>query len=243
MDLRHLGRAFARFWPIVGLGLLVAVVLATLSYYSVSFRGGKPELTPSREEVWQASAIAFLTKPGFPAGGIRSSDSAGRLTGLAPLYARLANSDAVKQLMLRRGGPLNGTFTAIPTADTNYGTVNGLPMITILGSASDAKGAVRLAKRGTNAFIRYVEARQAKAKIGDRQRIKIEVLNASGKPLLVVPRKKTLPIVVFLAVLFVAIALVIILDNVRPYRRTVLESKHEAGAITSTAEDHLRRLA
>lgn len=230
-----------RFRYVVALGAAAATVLATLSYYNVSFEGGTPKLTPSKSEVWQARATMFLTQPGFPAGAVQASSEAGRFIGLAPLYARFANSDDVKRLIVDAGGPLDGEWNAVPTADTTYGSVSGLPMVTIFGTAATAAKAIRTTERATDAFLRYVTSKQTNAKIEEKQRVELQVINAAGDPKLIVPRKKTLPIVVFLAIMFATAALVVVLENLRPRRvETEAESAPEP---QSRAIQDVRRLA
>lgn len=243
MELSLLGRVLLRFSGLVALGTVAAVVLALLSFYKVSFDGVVPTLTPSKPEVWQATASTFLTQPGFPIGAIRKSDEALRFIGIAPLYARLANSDAVTRLMVRTGGPLGRgeDVTAIGAADTTYGAVSGLPLVTIIGTAPTPARAVRVAQRLTDAFRLYVRTRQDDARISESQRVDVQVINAAADPELVVPRKKTLPIVVFLAVMFATIALAVVLENLRPRtRREEVDQEPEPG---STNVSDVRRLA
>jgi hypothetical protein len=230
MDLRVLAGVLRRHKVIVVGGVLVAVVLATLSYAKPTLDNGKPGLEPRKQEVWQSSVTLFLTQRGFPAGRteqplvtrkIGNSEQTvaqyadpGRFTSLAPLYAKLANSDAVKRLVLRTGGPIVGRVKALPTADTSYGLVNGLPMITIFGTASTQKDARVGATRYANGFTQFLVASQKQAKIPKDKRVVVEVLNAAGSDdTLLVPRKKTLPIVVFLAIMCATIALAFVREN------------------------------
>lgn len=253
MDLAAYGRVLWRFRHLVVAGSLLAVVLAGLSYFKLGFNGITPTLTPAKEEVWQGESQLFITQPGFPAGrteqpvtvqtvgGVKTTvpkyADPGRFTGLAPLYASLANSDEVKNLIIRAGGPLGGKVKAIPAADTTYGTVSGLPMIAIFGTAPTPERALTLTRRATTAFVDYMRARQAQAKIPSDRRVLIQVLNAPDKATLIVPRKKTLPIVVLLAVLFATVAAAFILDNALGGRR-----EEDAEAESSPVRD-VRRLA
>ena len=195
MDLRQYKRVLLRFRGLVAIGLLAATILAIGSYFKPATDGGRPSLEPRKEEVWQASATLFLTQKGFPAGRteqplvvrrIGNEETAvaqyadpGRLASLAPLYARLANSDAVRRRMLK-DGPLEGTAQAIPTADTSYGAVNGLPMISIFGKAPTQERALRVTKRATEAFVAYLSENQDAAGITGDKRVLIEVVNAPG---------------------------------------------------------------
>jgi hypothetical protein len=233
MDVREYIRVLKRFRTLVAIGLLAATILAIGSYYRVGLDGATPSLEPRKEEVWQASSTLFLTQKGFPAGRTeqpivlrkigneetpvaRYADP-GRFTSLAPLYARLANSDAVRRRILNDGnGPLEGKAKAIPTADTSYGALNGLPMISIFGTAPTREGALRTTKRATAAFMDYLSDNQKDAGIAGDKRVLIEVINAPGELTLILPRKKTLPVFVFLAILFATIAVAFVRDNARP---------------------------
>src|SRR2546422_10008762 len=99
MDLVLYGRVLWRFRLIVALGLALAFVLAVLSYYSVSFNGGKPTLTPRKAQVFQAQGTQLLTTGKDPQSPIVPSAAYGALIAYAPYFARLANSDAVKASM------------------------------------------------------------------------------------------------------------------------------------------------
>lgn len=211
MDLRVLMRVLWEQRGIVAVGAIAAVVLATLSYAKPVMEDGRPSLEPRKSEVWQASVTLFLTQRGFT----RYTDPA-RFTSLAPLYARLANSDAVTKRVLE-DGPLIGSVRAVPTADTTYGAVSGLPMITVFGTAPTAQLARSSATRLATAFTAYLNASQTAAKVPESKRVIIQVLNAAGSDdRLLQPRKKTLPILVLLTVLFAAIGLAYVRANTRP---------------------------
>jgi hypothetical protein len=235
MDLRLYSRVLRRFWHILLLGVGLAPGLALLSYYNVTFNGAKPELTPRGVEVWQSGATLFLTEPGFPAGRTRidvvpvkigtevvlqsEQNSPGTYALLTGLYAKLAQGDRVAELIRRDGqGPVTGTFIAIPTADTSTSRAEPLPMLSLFGSASTPREAESTVERGKKAFLRYLRSEQAKAAIPVDKRVIVQTVNEPQPAQLLVPRKKTLPFVVFLAVLFATIALLFVLENLRPSR-------------------------
>jgi hypothetical protein len=64
--------------------------------------------------------------------------------------------------------------------------------------------------------MEYVESQQQAASIPAAQRISIQVLKRPAPPVIIEPRKKTLPIVIFLAVITAAIGLAFVLENLRP---------------------------
>jgi hypothetical protein len=232
------GRALWRFRWLLLAGVAVAAVLGILSYYRVSFSGGTPKLTPHATEVWQSNASILLTQNGFPEGGVNGAQNMGRFIGLAPLYAHIANGTAVQDLMLKHGGPLQGTYQVLPAADTSYGSVSGLPALTVIGSGDTAAEAVRMTRRATTAFIEYLAQRQTQARIPAGGRVETQILNVPSVPVVIVPRKKTLPIVVFLGVLCATIAIVFALDNARPSAAAQL-----ARPATIPPKDYLDRSA
>ncbi|MCP9485252.1 MAG: hypothetical protein MSC30_05300 [Gaiellaceae bacterium MAG52_C11] len=242
MDLRLYSRVILRFWFLLFLGIVVAFALALLSYYNVSFTGSSPKLTPRAEEVWQSQATLFLTEPGFPAGRRNldvvpvviggevvlqnAQNRPDAYTALASLYAKLAQSDEVGELMRNDGrGALTGDFSVIPAADTTYRREAPLPMLALFGKGSTPKAAEETADRGKDAFLRYLRSEQVQAGIRQNERVLAETINEPQPALLIVPRKKTLPFVVFLAVVFAAIALVFVLENMRPTGRAVANER------------------
>jgi hypothetical protein len=213
-------------------------VLAFLSYYRISFSGGTPKATPRAAELWQSNATILLTQSGFPEGGVNGASNMGRFVGLAPLYAHIANGTAVKDLMLKHGGPLKGTYAVLPAADTSYGNVSVLPALTVVGTGETPAMAVTMTRRATTGFIAYLAQRQSQARIPPGGRVDTQILNVPSTPVLILPRKKTLAIVVFLGVLCATIAIVFALDNARPSATSQL-----APAATIPPKDYLDRSA
>jgi len=216
MDLRLIGRALWRFKAVVIIGVVLAVLLAGLSYFKVQFHGATPSFSPRAQEVWQADSTILITQRGFPAGRVNGGDALGRFIGLAPLYAKLANSDAVKSTIKGLKTKLHGSYDAIPAADTSYGSVSGLPAITIIGRANKPANALTITGLASNAFLRYLHDEQNAADISAGSRVDTQLLNSPGDLTLIVPRKKTLPIVVLLGVLLATVACVLVLENARP---------------------------
>lgn len=226
------GRVLAAHRTLMLLALVAAVLLATLSYYRVSIGVGLPKLEPRKAEVWQSHANVFLTEGGFPAGrrtipfvnktvgdqvvAVPAYSDPSRFGALAALYARLAQSDEVRQLM-RKGGPLSGTLRASPTAD-DARSRDPLPMVSLFGQAATSSGALATVTRGLDAFLTYVQTQQRAAGIPADERIRLRVVNKPQPPILIQPRKKTLPIVVFMAVLVGAVAAAFGLENARSSR-------------------------
>jgi hypothetical protein len=126
-----------------------------------------------------------------------------RFAGLVDVYAALATSDPVLQLLRARGmideeDLANGENPIAAAAVVS--TVNGgTPMMTITGRAKTGLDATRLTRGATSAFVSFVESRQRAAKIPAKDRIQIRVVKSSEAPTLLEPRSKALPILIFLA--------------------------------------------
>jgi hypothetical protein len=231
MDLILYGRVLWRFRLMVAAGLVLGFVLAVLSFYSIGLNGGKPSLTPRKQQVFQVQGTILLTLgrndttlPG---------PSYGSLTGYAPYFARLANGDTVKQLMrkLNGGRRPEGDAKAVPAADTTYGNIASIPGLSFFGTATSPGAARKVTSLQMNAFSMYFAQQQTQAELAPSQRVNLRVVQAPEQALLIVPRKKTLPIVVFLAIMFVTIALAFVLENARPGIRVLPAEERESVAI------------
>jgi hypothetical protein len=225
MDLNLYKRVLRRFWWLIVPGVLIAFALAFLSLVRVSPDG----IAYRKPALWESQTLLLLTQHGFPWGRtvLPSSDAGSespyadpsRLSGLTDLYSQFANSDEVRQIMRREGAPKTWKILATPITPTVQGAT--LPVIALAGRAQSPREAVSAAASGRRAFIEFVARQQQAAEIPRTQRIDIQVLKSPTRPLVVQPRKKTLPIMVFLAVVTAAVGLAFVLDNLRPPVRAV----------------------
>ena len=227
MDLALYGRVLRRFRWLLALGLVLAGFLAILSVAKITSHG----ISYRKPAIYQSTTTLLLTQNGFPWGrttlpGMNSSlgysykyADPTRFSSLTDLYSQFANSDQVRVLMLRAGAPPTWSVQAAPVPATNSAGI--LPVISLAGRAETPADAVRATQVGRTAFLKYVSDQQTLAKIPDSQRIDIQVLQSATPPSVVQPHKKTLPIVVFLAVLSATIGLAFVLENLRPVSRPV----------------------
>jgi hypothetical protein len=240
MDLSLYGRVLWRFRWLVLLGLILAVFLAVLSVAKISSHG----VSYRKPAIYQSSTTLLLTQNGFPWGrtmfpgtnslGV-SSEFADptRFSSLTDLYSQFANSDEVRELMLQAGAPLTWSVEATPVQATSSTGI--LPVISLAGRADTPSGAIRATQIGRLAFLKYVTDQQNLANIPKSQRIDIQVLQQATPPSVVQPHKKTLPIVVFLAVMSATIGLALILENLRPVPRPVAIAPAERAALEPAA--------
>jgi hypothetical protein len=264
MDLQLYARVLWRFRLLVAAGVVVAIGLSLNSYFKIGFSGGSPSLSPREAEVWRSDATIFVTQPGFPWGRIvvfeeedpaaageqptRPTDRArfgdpDRFADLATLYSYLAQSDAVRRI-IERDGDVNGQIMAEPIASEDG---DGLPLVGISAMAESAASAQQLAQRQIAAFGKYLEQEQVRSDIPENDRVVIDVVDRPRGAELEVPRKKTEPIAIFLAVMIATLGAAFVLENVRPRMRPVAGGEgagleDEAGSIPARTRE-LRRSA
>ncbi len=227
MDFRLYARVLWRFRLLVACGFLLATVLATLSIVRVSGDG----LSYRQTELFASTARVGITQTGFPWGrlfaqeptednqpqdlGIPVADP-NRLNNLAVLYAELAMSDPVHKLV-REQGPLDGELIATPLVRGDNRIM--LPLIDLTAIADSRRGAMSLASRTAKALETYVREEQAANEVPPADRVIIdEVVKPKGADVYQ-PRSKTMPIVVFLAIMLATSGLAFLLENVRPRTR------------------------
>jgi hypothetical protein len=217
MDLALYGRVLWRFRWLVAGGLALAVVLTVFSVARVTSNG----LAYRSHEVWESKSTLLLTQRN----GEAFADPS-KFSSLTDLYAQLANSDDVRLSMLAAGAKKSWKLMASPVPpQTNPTAV--LPVISLSGQAYTRSDAVRATVLGRQAFLDYLSRQKGAAGI--------QVLQKATVPKLVQPRKKTLPIIVFLAVLSATVAAAFVLENVRPRQTSVEVIKPKAEIVSSAA--------
>jgi hypothetical protein len=208
----------------VYVGVALTLALVVLSYVRISPSG----VGYRSSEVWSNQATLVLTQAGAPElrsvlpstapGGSSSLADTSRFAGLIDVYAALATSDPVMDVLRKRGlvdaaDMANGAnpITAAPVVSTVGGGTT--PMMTLSASAPSAPKATKLTVGATAAFLNDVETRQTGANIPDKDRIEIRVVKSADVPKLVKPRSKALPILVLLAGLVATAAVAFVRDN------------------------------
>jgi hypothetical protein len=228
MDLALYVRVLWRYRLIVVAGTLLAIALMVFSMFKVSFADGMPTLTYREAETWRSDATLFVTQEGFPWGRIQVGEAAvsldrngeptaprfgdpERFADLAIVYSELAQSDAVRDLMLE-DGPIRGEIMAEPmTSDDG----DGLPLLGVTALADSADAAVELNRRQIAAFRDFIASEQASSDIPRDERVEVRALAQPVNAVLEVPRKKTRPLAIFMAVMILTIGLAFVLENLR----------------------------
>lgn len=229
MDFQLYARVLWRFKLLFLLGLMLAIALATLSLVRVSADG----LTYRQTELYTSATRVLITQRGFPTGRLLAVDPSldpaeeatrlgipladpNRLNNLTILYAELATSDPVLRQM-RRDGPIRGKIIATPVVvqDGRY----TLPLIDIVAIAATPLEAIKLSLRGTTAFQTYLKRNQQANHVPSTDRVLVEQVMRPRGAKIFQGRSKTMPIVIFLAVMFATVGLAFLLENLRPRAR------------------------
>jgi hypothetical protein len=257
MDFQLYIRVLWRFRLIVAAGFVLAMALALLSMVHVSTSG----ITYRQNELWSSTMRLLVTQSGFPegrlyaqvptapqdktgttgdastptgdqttSGGIPVVDP-GRLNSLAIFYAELATSDPVRQLM-RRDGPVRGKVIATALKDEQSGTL--LPMIDLAAISTSPQAAVMLALRGADALSTFLTAQQRANNVPAADRVVLQTLIQPKGALVFQPRSKTMPIVVFLVIMFGIVALAFLLESLKPRAQAKTGLKETDFADTAT---------
>ena len=187
-----------------------------------------------RPETWQAQTTLLLTQPGFPEGralfpnpetqGERSKYSYSDPSRFASLTGALL---AVRTERRGQGArPTRGRAPRIvgvgsPGDPEGSSAYTLLPVIALFGKAQSRSDAVETTRLGTQAFMAFLDRKAREAEIPESQRVQVDVLAQPREAVVIEPRKKTLPIVVFLTVITGTVGLVFVLENLRSRVRPV----------------------
>ena len=219
MDMKLLGRALWRFKWVTTVGLVLTVVLTFIT----TFKFGTGGLSYRQSEKWASYSQVFVTEQGFPWGALNApaASESGRLTSLALIYANLADSDPVKRLMAKTGPPIVGGQIQAAALTTSPGSTDALPIISIAGIAGSKQASLELTGRVTDALVAYIRSQQAENGISDNNRVVVQVIKQPGQSTVLSGRSKTVPVMVFIAMLTLVIAVVLVLENLRPRIRRI----------------------
>ena len=217
IDLALYRDVLGRHRMLVTIGVGMTLVLALSSLVTVSPSG----ISYRTPQIWSNEATLVLSQKGFSEGRSVLPESAPppeqRFSTLVELYAALATSDAVMAVLKDQGlitqedldaGTLPVTAAPVPTA---VGAAS--PVMKITGSGTSPAEATRLTRGATDAFVKFLRARQIGAGIPEAERIQLRVVKRSGEPTITKPRSKTLLVLILLAGLTITGAAAFIRDN------------------------------
>lgn len=218
MDLTLFFRVIWRYRVLVMTGLLLAVLAAFFAMVKIS-PGGDTPLSLRGEKEYASYTTLFVTQSGFPWGRLQQGDddsvnNAGRLASLATLYSKLADSDPVADLNRKELGPTGWTIESAPILD-GAGLSSPLPLVRIAAIANSADLAQKAAATAAASLQTFVTERQRANDIPDSDRVVLQLIKGPEKPVLLQGRSFTPPIIAFLLIAMITLALPFLIDNVR----------------------------
>jgi hypothetical protein len=251
-----------RFRLLIALGVVVGAALALTSAYKVGLGTFPPKLTAREQPTYTAGTQLEVTSPAAPyyrsAVDVpvvtpgRSGDeedeeeptnlveqdepSVATLIAAANYYPLVIEGDQVKALRERLYGKIDGQVTASAigaTTTPNRQEPGRLPFIQVIATADSAANARALAQNTSDAFIRFVREEQQRSNIRPAQRLVIEQLRKPERTFEIGGTSMNLPILIFVALVAVAVGLAYLLDRLFP-RRSV--------AVAEADEDDVPRL-
>lgn len=240
---------------IVAVGLLVAIALAILACFKVSFDGG-PKLAWRKPETWSSQTKLLITQPGFPEGrsvlpgsvdgaAQKGSDATqavdengkkidfadpSRFAYLAWIYAHFLMGDEVRTMIQHR--PEGMLILADPlTAGGNLSAAT-LPLIALTTEAETKADAVRLNAEVSQALELYLHRQQQETGTPTSDRVVVSTVDRTD-PVLVKGHSPDLGVIAFLMAMAAAVSLVYIRENLRVQKRQA-----EAAAAAGFPFDH-----
>ena len=247
MDIALFLRVLGRHKIIVAAGCVLAIALAFLSFARVSSTG----VSYRQNEQWVSYSTMLVSQAGFQWGSLsgaqsdprtangqplgRSTQAAdpNRLTALAIIYAHLADSDAIRRIM-EADGPVTGKIEAAPLPAVT-GSTEVLPILSIAAMADTQQGAIELARRDSSALGRYIVRQQQANGIRSADRVQLSQIAKPVEAKLFAGRSKTLPVVVFLAVLLATFAVTFVQENISVRTRALAADNNTTSAPAAEA--------
>jgi hypothetical protein len=232
MDLRYHMSIIWRWRAILVAGLLLALSVS----YLVTFKPGlgKPEWRSAA--TYTSTSRTAVTQPGFPWGRatlpgadpnqpvvpdgqrLRSFAPPQRFTDLAVVYAYLAQSDQVRDLISPRPFAEQINVATVP----NPATGDPLPIIEIATTGTSAAGAQKLNRATIAALRQYLERNVRENEVPLEDRATLEVLNPPKPGFLVAGRSLSLSVIAGLLALALTFVAIYVLENLYPDSRPSL---------------------
>ena len=218
MDINLFFRVIRRFKLLVAFGVLVAAVLALLSFARIT-SDGLAYRQPKQWSSIQQLSVSTDVPPKF-----RENTETPLPQGVAQEYATLATTVGVTALIRRdaNGKPPGKILSSnVPNGD---GSASRIFQLEGIGTSKIAAAAmVNLATRAFNEYLPSYNRESYPPPIV----IKLKELGGPSAPEIVKSPSKTRPTFVFLAVLMAFIGLAFILENVRPAVRVQASAKDD----------------
>jgi hypothetical protein len=218
MDLRLFWAVTKRFKRVAIGGFVAAVILAILAYGTPGPHG----LTPHGSVTWESQAQLLITQSSGAYN--RANPQAitaglpGYISGQSPVYAQIANGDAVQSAV--RAAKIPGLVEAQEGVDPLTGAY--MPWITLTATAPTASDAVKLSQRTVTVLQNYLLHEEEAGGVPESQRISLQVVKSGMPPEIAASPKPTIAILVFIAIISATIMVMFSLENHDPMTAAAL---------------------
>jgi hypothetical protein len=239
---------------VIALGVVVGAALALTSAYKIDFGTLPPKLTAREQPSYTAGTQLEVTSPVAPyyrsavdvpvvtpARGADEEETptnlveqdeptAATLIAAANYYPHVIEGDEVRDLREQLFGELEGTVTATAIGATltpNRQEPGRLPFIQLVATSDSPEHAKALAQNTADAFIRFVRLEQERSNIRPAQRLIVKQLRKPERTFEMGGTSMNLPILIFVALLMVAVGAAYLLDRLFPRRVQVTAETDE----------------
>jgi hypothetical protein len=228
---------------VIALGVVVGAALALTSAYRVDLGSFPPKLTERESPTYSAGTQLEVTSPVEPyyrsaidrpivtpqtdeedePPNLVEEEEPGvqTLVLAANYYPHVIEGDEVKALRERLYGKIDGEVQASAIGATitpNRQEPGRLPFIQVVVTSDSPQNALKLAQSTADAFIRFVRLQQERRNIRPAQRLIVKQLRKPAQTFEVGGTSMNLPILIFIALTAVAVALAYLLDRIFPRR-------------------------
>ncbi len=229
---------FRRYWWVIAIGVVVAVIGALASVYDLrSFepRSEKEYSATARLLVTGANAAYFRTavtdvsefqRDGSTASadGTNTTVTSSRTPDIsayvraANLYPILIESDQVQAFRDKLFGPPDGYVTAnamYQVATPGRFRLSEIPVVQIFGFSGTDEGARTIAQNTALAFMRWITNQQKAAGVPAETRILVREIQQPGEAAVSGGTPLALPLMIFAGILLAFGALAVLIDRIR----------------------------
>ena len=209
MDLRQIARAVAAHKLVATLGVIAAIGFAFLAHVRVD-PFGSPALAYRKPNLWGSTVTLQLTQQGFPKVECWRRTTAAKPSSSWLPCTRGSRTPIRSRRECGRTGP-----SPARSSSSRWWTRTAPPSRSSRSPrfAYTASSARERAKRQADAFRAYIAQQQELNHVRPTNRVILKVVSGPTAPAVVVPRKITLPVIVFLSMLIVTGGLILTLEN------------------------------
>ena len=208
---------------------------------------GKPGIVARGTESWESQTELIITQGSDPYGRAAQQYTGGSpktgtpavpvgeqayMASLAPIYAAVANGNAIHDEILK-SDPVDGAFNATAVVDSV--TDAALPFVQFTATGQTSTSVVRLAQKAALVLQTYVANEEKAAGIAPSDRVVLQLIENGDQATLVKGHSKSVPLLVFVAILGAAVALAFVKENADP--RTAAALGRRAGKPTHPMGD------